>query len=115
MTHVLPRDISLEPQSDLVRAFAGYFGKYEMDAVARLIVTLLSIRNEWDSFTYEEILITARRPEEDESKNTVLEGLDFLVYHDWIERLPRDRFKVKEKFIKRCVEKTEEVRQKKSL
>jgi hypothetical protein len=104
MSNVLPRDVLVEKDGPLDDPFSGFFGKFEMETVAYLIVMLLSRQNEWRYVTFSEIHAVGEEMEEDPSN--VISGWEDLLDNGWLVQCS-DRlsgFEVTPNFIKRCKE-----------
>lgn len=102
---VKPTDISLKPQGEYIHAFGSFFGKHEMDVVARLIVTLCAAAKRWRGVSILEIHTMGEL--EGESVDTVLVGWDHLLENGWFTHIGGSRFRVIPDFVKRCKEKSD--------
>ncbi|MBU0534895.1 hypothetical protein KKC62_01875 [Patescibacteria group bacterium] len=105
---VSPRDISLKPQDPNTHAFASFFGKFEMDVTARLIVTLCSQGNQWREFTHSELCITGELESPPEEEDSIREGFEWLLEYRWIKHSDGARYVVTPGFIQRCKENSDE-------
>ncbi len=104
---ILPRDISTKEFGEYDHAFASYFGQYEMEIVAILIVKLCSNSNTWIPFSYSDMLTLNSMQEYPESRDNVLIGWEFLRDREWIVQDKGSYFKVSPEFIERCKQKSD--------
>jgi hypothetical protein len=102
---VKPHDISMEPQGDSTHAFAGFFGKHEMDVAARLIVSLCNRGNEWGEFMFSDVCWAGES--ENRSVTDLLEGFELLLESSWIKLSKGAYYVVTPEFVKRCKEESD--------
>ena len=108
-TAIRPRDISLAPQGEHVHAFASFFGEFNMDSVARIIVTHLAKPNAWVPFRLRDLFETNGLREHARfrlSDGTLFDGWELLRDNGWLIEGDNDAFTVKQSFIERCMEKS---------
>ena len=104
----LPKSISLKAPGPYTLVFGSFFGKYEMEMMAEMIVRYLRIRNKWDcAFSYEDIYKIADAQGATRDQGYVACGWQCLVEYDWIKHTGGRRYKVQPEFIQRLKEKIE--------
>ena len=103
---VKPSEIDLTRTSPYTFPLASFFGKWEMDTVAYLlVVACVEMGDVWGPILYDVLLEIAGRKENKVVEEDLKEGLSWLVYYQWIENTSKG-YEISVEFVQRCVERS---------
>ncbi len=103
---VKPSALNLTRRSPYSFPLASFFGKWEMDTIAYLLVlACLAMGDVWGPVRYDVLLEIAGREENRVGIDYLDEGLEYLVFHKWLEETDKG-FEISVEFVQRCVERS---------